>query len=72
MRSRVETSVEASLIASVAVGPSARWLSAACATPSINAACKRTVAALRRRVYDGDPLRLWEQVWVVCRVEVLS
>ena len=29
-------------------------------------------ALMRRRVYDGDPLRLWEQVWVVCRVEVLS
>ncbi len=29
-------------------------------------------ALIRRRVKDGDPFRLWEQVWVVCRVEVLS
>lgn len=29
-------------------------------------------ALMRRRVQDGDPLRFWEQVWVVCRVEVLS
>lgn len=29
-------------------------------------------ALMRRRVKDGDPLRFWEQVWVVCRVEVLS
>ena len=28
-------------------------------------------ALMRRRVKDGDPLRFWEQVWVVCRVEVL-
>jgi hypothetical protein len=29
-------------------------------------------ALMRRRVKDGEPLRFWEQVWVVCRVEVLS
>ena len=29
-------------------------------------------ALMRRKVKDGDPLRLWEQVWIVCRVEVLS
>lgn len=29
-------------------------------------------ALMRRRVKDGDPIRLWEQIWVVCRVEVLS
>ena len=28
-------------------------------------------ALMRRRVKDGDPLRFWEQVWVVCRVEKL-
>ena len=29
-------------------------------------------ALMRRRIKDGDPIRLWEQIWVVCRVEVLS
>lgn len=29
-------------------------------------------ALFRRRVQNGDPMRLHEQVWVVCRVEVLS
>ena len=29
-------------------------------------------ALMRRKVRDGDPFRPWEQVWVVCRVKVLS
>lgn len=29
-------------------------------------------ALMRRRVQNGDFFRPWEQVWVVCRVEVLS
>lgn len=29
-------------------------------------------ALMWRRVKDSESLRFWEQVWVVCRVEVLS
>ena len=29
-------------------------------------------ALMRRKVKDGDPIRLWEQIWIVCHVEVLS
>lgn len=29
-------------------------------------------ALMRRRVQNGDFFRPWEQVWIVCRVEVLS
>lgn len=29
-------------------------------------------ALMRRRVQNGEYFRPWEQVWIVCRVEVLS
>ena len=29
-------------------------------------------ALMRRRVQNGDYFRSWEQVWIVCRVEVLA